>query len=376
MRKIMSCLLKKVRWLIVLVLFILCGATASASQLWLQNCSKIFAVALIVFIVLAQIYKPAGKTKGKALNANSHKNISIRELVLPEDADEILGLNNYLVLDTETTGLDPISDKVVQIAIITVRDGKPVDTYTSFINPKFHMPEEASKINHITDADLVDAPSEKSVANIVLNMIDNQTVVAHNANFDFEFINCWASYANKAIHVNCIDTLKLSKKAFPGLTSYSLQRLIKSLKIKSVIAHRADGDALATQQLFELCKAELKTRQEKLDRYKKDIEVKHTQIKPTVDSFDKSHPLYHKTIVFTGCMGIPRDRAMQAAVNCGAILRGKVTERTDYLCCGEIMVSDFGRSKKKDEAMQLNKSGTGNIKIISEQEFLDLVMKK
>lgn len=379
MRCFMSRLSKPVRWLIFFGLFILCGMTASSPLPLIYYCSNVLAVALIVFVVLSYIYKPSKYvSRGKIANieVRGDEGITIRRLAFPENMDEILNTSDYLVLDTETTGLDPADDKIVQIAIVTVKNGEPVNTFTSFVNPKRHMPEEASKINHITDADLVGAPSEKKIAGTVLSMIDGQTVVVHNAKFDLEFIDRWAVDAKLSVSVNCIDTIPMAKKAFPGLSGYSLQKLNKVLKIKSIDSHRADADALATQQVFEMCKSELRIHQQKMEQHKKDIAVKHTQIKPTVENFEKSHPLYRKTIVFSGHMGMTREHAMQAAVNCGAILRGSITSKTDYLCCGEPIYADFGRSKKKEQAIQLNQSGEGHIKIITEQEFYDLIMQK
>lgn len=296
-------------------------------------------------------------------------------LYADSDTDKILRTKDYVVLDTETTGLNAYRDKIVQIALVTVEDGKVIETYSSFVNPKCHIPFEASRINHITDADLVDAPTAGEISAEVLSKINGKTVVAHNADFDIDFLKQWYMSNSEPIQVKYIDTLGLSRKAFPNMGKYSLQHLIDVFGLDRGDAHRADSDALATQQLFELCKAQIPQLQ-KIKKYEEDMRVRHTQIKPTVDSFDEHHPLYQKKIAFTGAMDMPRGEAMQKAVNCGALLRNSISRRTDYLVCGDLLPSTSGTaaySKKLVEAEQLNQSGEAHIEIITEQDFYNLI---
>lgn len=299
-------------------------------------------------------------------------------LYADSDTDKILRTKDYVVLDTETTGLNAYRDKIVQIALVTVEDGKVIETYSSFVNPKCHIPFEASRINHITDADLVDAPTAGEISAEVLSKINGKTVVAHNADFDIDFLKQWYMSNSEPIQVKYIDTLGLSRKAFPNMGKYSLQHLIDVFGLDRGDAHRADSDALATQQLFELCKAQIPQLQ-KIKKYEEDMRVRHTQIKPTVEKFDESHPLYKKAIVFTGYMEMPRADAMQKAVNCGALLRNTISRRTNYLVLGELLQTTPGitpYSRKRDEVEQLNQSGEGHIKIITEQEFYELLGDK
>lgn len=292
--------------------------------------------------------------------------------------DEVLSTKDYVVLDTETTGLNAYRDKIVQIALVTVENGEVTETFSSFVNPKCHIPFEASRINHITDADLVDAPTAGEISAEVLSKINGKTVVAHNADFDIDFLKQWYMSSSEPIQVKYIDTLGLSRKAFPNMGKYSLQHLIDVFGLDRGDAHRADSDALATQQLFELCKAQI-PQLPKIKKYEEDMRVRHTQIKPTVEEFDESHPLYKKAIVFTGYMEMPRADAMQKAVNCGALLRNTISRRTNYLVLGELLQTTPGitpYSRKRDEVEQLNQSGEGHIKIITEQEFYELLGDK
>lgn len=308
----------------------------------------------------------------KPIAMRNRDNIVLHSLKSDTDLDRILDTTDYVVLDTETTGLDSGKDKIVQIAIVSVRNGEVVDTFSSFVDPHCHMPESASRVNHITDEDLIGAPSMEDISDKVLELIGNFPVIAHNAIFDLNFLKQWYKDSEETIYITYIDTLALSKEAFTGTGGHSLPRLIEVLGIESGESHRADADALATQKLFELCKEKIAVK----SSYEKDVSVKHTGIKPTVEHIDHNHPLYGKSMVFTGQLSIPRADAMQMAVNCGAVLRGRVTSRTDYLIVGkqhEEFVGSGGISGKQRQAMTVLADGTGHVKCISESEFFELL---
>lgn len=96
----------------------------------------------------------------------------------------------------------------------------------------------------------------------------------------------------------------------------------------------------------------------------------------TVDNLSDKSPLYGKNIVFTGTLSFERREAMQMAVNAGAIVRGSVSKKTDYLVVGKQdteLVGDDGMSGKEEKAYALNEAGIALIKIIGESDFLRLI---
>lgn len=322
--------------------------------------------------------EPAGKVSfggsNRPTRSNTKSYATFQRLNVDNDISTILKTTDYVVLDTETTGLDAIRDKIVQIAIVSVVNGEVVDTFTSFVDPGCSMPYEASQINHITDDDLVGAPTPAELVGIVRELINDKTIIAHNAKFDLDFLSKWFKRPEDIVRATYIDTLALSRKAYPNRGKYSLQRLVEDFGIDGGDAHRADSDALATQQLFEICKAKIPYL-EKEARYEEDLSVRHTLIEPTVTEFDENHPLYKKSIVFSGYMEMPRAEAMQNAANCGALLRNSVSRRTNYLVLGETIPPNSGYSNKVIKAEELNQTGEGHIKIITEQEFYELIRR-
>lgn len=153
----------------------------------------------------------------------------------------------FAVIDTETTGLNASSDRIIELSAVIYESFTPTETYTTLINPGCHIPENASQINSIYDADVQGAPTIGNIADDFLNFIDNLPVVGYNIPFDLQFLYCSGIdiISNRKIY----DAYKLARKAFPGLDSYSLVNVSASLGI-SYPAHRSLADCIVTGAVF------------------------------------------------------------------------------------------------------------------------------
>jgi DNA polymerase III epsilon subunit family exonuclease len=162
----------------------------------------------------------------------------------------------YAAIDVETTGLNPLFERVVEVAIVHFsfdEEGalKEESRFSSLINPEIPIPLNASRIHGITDADVIQAPSFGHIINEILRLCEGRIIAGHNVIFDIsfveqEFIRCKQSFS---IH-ECADTFGLAKLAFPGMPSYNLGKIAFSLGLESNAAHRALGDALTCMRLF------------------------------------------------------------------------------------------------------------------------------
>lgn len=169
----------------------------------------------------------------------------------------------FIAVDTETTGLSSEKDRIVEISAVRFCDFVPVDTFSTLINQPFGIPEEASRINHITDADLKDAPSEGEAMKAFFDFIGEDALtgkinlVAHNAPFDRHFIEMSARRCGMQLTIDFVDTIPICKQQMPGLKNYKLGTVAKKLNIEQTQAHRAADDALVCGKIFvELLKAE------------------------------------------------------------------------------------------------------------------------
>jgi len=97
--------------------------------------------------------------------------------------------SSYVILDTETTGLNPSSDRIIQISAIRYDpDGVPVDRYNTYVNPGIPIPARATSINGITNRMVSVAPSIERIRDKFFAFLDDSLIVGYNANFDLKFL--------------------------------------------------------------------------------------------------------------------------------------------------------------------------------------------
>jgi DNA polymerase III subunit epsilon len=171
---------------------------------------------------------------------------------------------SFLALDFETTGLDCICGRVVEIGAIRFSIGPegPVEeaSMACLVNPGMAIPWQAKAIHGISDEDVADAPSFSEVAPALLALAKGATIVAHNVGFDLSFLNAELARngLSRALSPTA-DTVPLSRRAFPGRRSYRLGSIAAELGIDAGEAHRALDDARTCMRLYVACQARLES---------------------------------------------------------------------------------------------------------------------
>lgn len=158
----------------------------------------------------------------------------------------------YAIVDIETTGGSPRKERITEVAIYIFDGEKIIAEFSSLVNPERNIPYYITNLTGITNEMVEDAPHFYEIAKEIVEITEGMTFVAHNAKFDYSFIrqefkNLGYSYTRKVL-----DTVSLSRKLFPGFSSYSLGNICKELGIEINNRHRASGDAMATVKLFEI----------------------------------------------------------------------------------------------------------------------------
>ncbi|WP_088341605.1 exonuclease domain-containing protein [Robiginitalea sediminis] len=156
----------------------------------------------------------------------------------------------YTVVDIETTGTGATGNRITEIALFNIDEGEITDSFSSLVNPGCDIPTFITGLTGITTAMVRRAPPFGALAEQIAAFTSGRVFVAHSVNFDYpivrrEFERCGIDFTRKKL---C--TVRLSRKVFPGLRSYSLGKLCNSLGIPLEDRHRAAGDALATAYLF------------------------------------------------------------------------------------------------------------------------------
>lgn len=157
----------------------------------------------------------------------------------------------YAVVDIETTGSYTFQNKITEIAIYIFDGQKITDEYQTLINPESSIPPYISSMTGITNKMVENAPKFYEVAKEIFQKLDGHIFVAHNVNFDYNFIKEEFKSLGGDFQARKLCTVRLSRKILPGLPSYSLGNLTKKLGITISNRHRAFGDAKATVKLLQ-----------------------------------------------------------------------------------------------------------------------------
>lgn len=158
----------------------------------------------------------------------------------------------YAILDIETTGGKYNEEGITEIAIYKFDGREVVDQFISLVNPERPIQAFVVGLTGINNQMLRNAPKFYEVAKRILEITNDCTLVAHNAQFDYRILSLEFERLGYDFTVPTLCTVELSQDLLPGHTSYSLGKLAKALGIPMSKRHRADGDALATIKLFKL----------------------------------------------------------------------------------------------------------------------------
>lgn len=159
------------------------------------------------------------------------------------------------VFDTETTGLDPHKGhRIVEIAAVRIENGIILEdqAFTSFVNPERDIPWEAKQVNHIADEDVKDAPTIMTVLPEFLEFAKGSILVAHNAEFDMNFLRCEKDFCWGYVELpECLCTMRLSQSLHKTIFRHNLDALGQHLGIPMPTdRHRALPDVIVTAKVL------------------------------------------------------------------------------------------------------------------------------
>ena len=168
----------------------------------------------------------------------------------PADLEPTLSSLSFAVVDVETTGSRPDNgDRITEIAVVTVRDGRIVDVYETLVNPERSIPPFISRLTNISWEMVRDKAPFRDLCDDVLRVLQGHVFVAHNAAFDWRFVSAEVARARgRELTGRRLCTVRLARRILPQLRSRSLDWVARhyNVEIEPGKRHRAAGDALAT----------------------------------------------------------------------------------------------------------------------------------
>ena len=148
----------------------------------------------------------------------------------------------FVAIDTETTGLKPDQEKIIEVCAIKFENCIETDRFVSLVNPEKKIPQRASKVNNITDEMVVNAPVFADISDQLHKFIGDSFVVAHNVNFDVGFLR--NEFKNVGIDINFkqADTLAISRDIFNDVPNHKLQTILDTIGFSRSTQHRGETD--------------------------------------------------------------------------------------------------------------------------------------
>lgn len=164
--------------------------------------------------------------------------------------------DQFLIIDIETTGLNPIADSIIEVAIIKCVNGEIVNRYSRLINPGHIISNEVTSINGITNAMLRKQPRLHQVIQEIYNIIKNEDIImGYNVKFDLDFINvALMNNGYSIVEVKVFDVLSLVRETLSSreVPNRKLETLKNYFKINTV-SHRALSDCETTFEVLKNC---------------------------------------------------------------------------------------------------------------------------
>lgn len=293
-------------------------------------------------------------------------------------------LDDYTIIDLETTGLSPEYDDIIELAAIKVRHGNIVDSFQQLVNPGYRISSFITGLTGITNEMLTGQPNLKETINKYVEFLGEDIIIGHNVNFDVNFIyDKLFKLTNRYFSNSFVDTMRVSRRVHPEESHHRLSDLTAFYSISVEREHRALEDCKTTYMVYNALIEEinkkfgdfesLKNSLKKQWSYRNNFDLR--TLTATNERFDISHPLYKKVCVFTGELErYTRKQAAQMVVDCGGIVENGVTKKTSILILGN---NDYcnsikdGKSTKQKKAEEYIKKGM-DLTIMPEDVFYDL----
>lgn len=162
-------------------------------------------------------------------------------------------VENYCVIDLETTGVFVTSADIIEISAIRVRKNATVDEFSTLVNPHCHIPAEATAVNNITDEMVKDAPDLEQVIDALMDFVSDDVIVGYNnARFDMNVVyDALMRMRGRPFTNDYIDVLDVARRTMSGVSNYKLETISKHYSLDTYGEHRALKDCYLTKSCYD-----------------------------------------------------------------------------------------------------------------------------
>jgi DNA polymerase-3 subunit epsilon len=175
----------------------------------------------------------------------------------------------FCIIDIESSGGPFGKEAMIEIAAFCYDGEEIVDQLISLVHPHRSVQPYVSKMTGITDKMLLRAPRFHEIAKRLIEITEDSVIVGHNVDFDYRMLRQEFARLGYVFERKTLDTIKLSQELIPNLKSYGLDKMCDELGLSRTNKHRAESDARATLELFEILRE--KDRQKGISSFEQSI---------------------------------------------------------------------------------------------------------
>jgi len=186
--------------------------------------------------------------KSDFLNNNFVRDMDEIKISSPRNGSKKSLYGNFVVIDTETTGLKVTND-IIEVSAIRYFEFEPIASFTTLVKPSKEIPEEATEINGITDEMVADAPTIKQVMPALIDFIGKSNLLGYNITFDLKFLYKYGYDFFAQKNRKYYDCMTIARKKL-DLYNYKLTTVCDYYDIYRTDAHRSLSDCYATAKVF------------------------------------------------------------------------------------------------------------------------------
>jgi DNA polymerase III epsilon subunit family exonuclease len=174
------------------------------------------------------------------------------ELLRDDRQSRLIKDLDFVVVDVEATGAKTPPNRLIELGAYRIRDGRIVDKFLSLVNPEIPIPRFVASLTGISNDMVKRAPVFAELAPKWLDFVSDSVLIAHNSNFDTNFLNHEISrvYPGHRMVNPHLCTVKLCRRVLPELLNHRLDTIADHFSISIASRHRAGCDALATAEIF------------------------------------------------------------------------------------------------------------------------------
>lgn len=308
-------------------------------------------------------------------NKREHKGTSLIEF--PED---------YIILDLETSDINYFYGAIIEVAAKKYVNHKLDSSFISLINPGREIPSFITSLTDISNEMVADAPYFSQIAEDLHAFLGDSTLMAHNANFDINFLYDSFYDLNLLLTNDFVDTLRLARILVKDSENHKLKTLAKHFNI-SLPTHRAEVDVDTTKILYEnlidlnlqdptVLESFLNLQKRRNAYYPPSIDFREIVSQLNHEDIDAHHPFFKKNICFSGKLEwMSKVEAAQIVANLGAKIQNNITTSSHVLVYGNLdyQIEKYGKKSSKHRKAEELQSKGYKIEIMSEITFMELL---